>query len=102
MVEVSAPLLRHAEHLAVTCLQLDEDLSELHRRLCCDQSMNWAGRLGAGRMLRSPTAFEDAVKTLCTTNCSWSLTKVMVGKLVSEFGSVSSDGRPCFSYCRSA
>jgi N-glycosylase/DNA lyase len=32
---------------------------------------------GAGRMLRSPTAWEDAAKTLFTTNCSWSLTAKM-------------------------
>jgi len=32
---------------------------------------------GAGRMLRTPTLWEDAAKTLFTTNCSWSLTKKM-------------------------
>lgn len=30
---------------------------------------------GAGRLLRSPTLWEDAAKTLFTTNCSWTLTK---------------------------
>ena len=30
---------------------------------------------GAGRMLHAPTLWEDAAKTLFTTNCSWSLTK---------------------------
>ena len=30
---------------------------------------------GAGRMLRCPTVWEDVVKTLCTTNCSWGLTR---------------------------
>ena len=32
-------------------------------------------KLGAGRLLRSPTLWEDAAKTLFTTNCAWSLTK---------------------------
>jgi 3-methyladenine DNA glycosylase/8-oxoguanine DNA glycosylase len=32
---------------------------------------------GAGRMLRAPSLWEDAAKTLFTTNCSWSLTKKM-------------------------
>ena len=29
-------------------------------------------------MLRSPTVWEDVVKTVCTTNCTWALTRVMV------------------------
>ncbi|HIJ54705.1 MAG TPA: hypothetical protein HPQ03_01130 [Deltaproteobacteria bacterium] len=32
---------------------------------------------GAGRLLRSPTFWEDAAKTLFTTNCTWSLTQKM-------------------------
>ncbi len=40
------------------------------------------GSRGAGRgaILRAPTLFEDAVKVLATTNCTWGLTKVMVTK----------------------
>ena len=34
-------------------------------------------RQGAGRLLRSPTLWEDAAKTLFTTNCSWALTERM-------------------------
>jgi 3-methyladenine DNA glycosylase/8-oxoguanine DNA glycosylase len=34
-------------------------------------------RQGAGRLLRSPTVWEDAAKTLFTTNCSWALTVKM-------------------------
>ena len=37
-------------------------------------------------MLRSPTVFEDVVKTICTTNCSWGLTVTMVNALVGELG----------------
>src|SRR6266545_2400997 len=43
--------------------------------------LRWALARGAGRLLRSPTVFEDAVKTLCTTNCSWALTRLMVERL---------------------
>lgn len=32
---------------------------------------------GAGRLLRAPTLWEDAAKTLFTTNCTWALTKKM-------------------------
>jgi 3-methyladenine DNA glycosylase/8-oxoguanine DNA glycosylase len=41
---------------------------------------------GAGRMLRSPTVFEDVVKTICTTNCTWSATVRMVTALVDSLG----------------
>jgi 3-methyladenine DNA glycosylase/8-oxoguanine DNA glycosylase len=39
-----------------------------------------------GRILRSPTLFEDVVKTILTTNTAWSGTKRMVQAVVSEFG----------------
>jgi N-glycosylase/DNA lyase len=37
-------------------------------------------------MLRSPTVFEDVVKTVCTTNCAWSATVRMVDSLVTHLG----------------
>ncbi len=39
---------------------------------------------GAGRLLRAPTLWEDAAKTLFTTNCSWSLTRKMCDSVCSE------------------
>jgi len=39
---------------------------------------------GAGRMLHAPTLWEDAAKTLFTTNCSWSLTKKMCKSACSD------------------
>ena len=44
-------------------------------------------------MLRSPTVFEDLVKTICTTNCAWSATVRMVSALVGELGTPA-DGAP--------
>lgn len=41
---------------------------------------------GAGRMVRSPTVFEDVVKTICTTNTSWGGTTRMVNALVEYLG----------------
>ena len=41
---------------------------------------------GAGRMIRSPTVFEEVVKTVCTTNCTWSATERMVAALVEHLG----------------
>ncbi len=39
---------------------------------------------GAGRLRRSPTLWEDAAKTLFTTNCSWFLTKKICAAACSE------------------
>jgi 3-methyladenine DNA glycosylase/8-oxoguanine DNA glycosylase len=42
--------------------RLDEDLSEFYAIVRDDPALDWCA-LGAGRMLRSPTVFEDVVKT---------------------------------------
>jgi N-glycosylase/DNA lyase len=39
---------------------------------------------GAGRLLHSPTLWEDAAKTLFTTNCTWNLTQKMCDAVCSE------------------
>jgi len=66
-------------------LRLNADLSAFYEVARADPELDWAAA-GAGRMLRSPTVFEDVVKTICTTNCAWSATVRMVGALVSELG----------------
>lgn len=62
-------------------LRLDEDLADFHRECRRDPLLKFAARRRSGRMLRSPTVWEDLVKTLCTTNCSWANTKGMVARL---------------------
>jgi len=47
-------------------------------------------------MLRSPTVFEDVVKTICTTNCAWSGTVRMVTALVDNLGVAAPGGRHTF------
>ena len=66
-------------------LRLDEDLSGFYAVAAADPALAWT-TAGAGRMLRSPTVFEDVVKTICTTNCTWAATVRMVSALVSELG----------------
>src|SRR3954470_5499252 len=70
--------------------RLDEDLSPFYARAAEDPELAWAAS-GAGRFLRSPTVFEDLVKTICTTNCTWAATQRMVGALVSELGAPAED-----------
>ena len=78
---VQAAALTGAAHI----LRLDQDLSGFYALLADDPALSWATR-GAGRMLRSPTVFEDVVKTICTTNCAWGATVRMVNALVSRLG----------------
>jgi 3-methyladenine DNA glycosylase/8-oxoguanine DNA glycosylase len=70
---------------AARVLRLDQDLSTFYLRAGDDPELAWAAQ-GAGRMLRSPTVFEDVVKTVCTTNCAWSATVRMVDALVTNLG----------------
>ncbi|MEK9139088.1 MAG: 3-methyladenine DNA glycosylase, partial [Bacteroidota bacterium] len=69
-----------------TCLRLDEDFGEFHREARRHPEFRWIPRTGSGRMLRAPTVFEDVVKMICTTNCTWALTTLMVTNLVQQFG----------------
>lgn len=72
-------------------LRLDQDLSGFYESIAADPALAWAAT-GAGRMLRSPTVFEDVVKTICTTNCAWGATVRMVNALVSSLGDPSVGG----------
>ena len=78
---VRAAALSGAAHV----LRLDHDLSGFYELIAEDPDLSWAAT-GAGRMLRSPTVFEDVVKTICTTNCAWGATVRMVNALVSSLG----------------
>jgi N-glycosylase/DNA lyase len=65
-------------------LRLDDDLDGLYQAVAGHERLDWVMQKQAGRLLRSPTVFEDLVKTICTTNCSWALTKNMVNNLVDK------------------
>jgi 3-methyladenine DNA glycosylase/8-oxoguanine DNA glycosylase len=77
-------------------LRLDDDIREFYRLLAEDVDFGWIPTQGAGRLLRSPTVFEDLVKMICTTNCSWALTEKMVTGLVENLGRESDDGSRTF------
>jgi 3-methyladenine DNA glycosylase/8-oxoguanine DNA glycosylase len=67
-------------------LRLDDDLSAFYELCAADPELAWVPRVGAGRMLRGGSVFEDVVKTICTTNCSWAATTKMVAALVAGLG----------------
>ena len=77
-------------------LRLDDNIAEFYRLVAEDTDFNWIPSQGAGRLLRSPTVFEDLVKMICTTNCSWALTQKMVTGLVENLGRESGNGQRTF------
>jgi 3-methyladenine DNA glycosylase/8-oxoguanine DNA glycosylase len=76
-------------------LNLDEDLSEFYALVADDRDLSWAAA-GAGRMLRTPTVFEAAIKTITTTNVAWSATVRMVNALVDTLGESGASGARAF------
>ena len=85
-------IVRDVRHM----FRLDDDMQGFYEAVAQEPEFAWIGSEGAGRLLRSPTVFEDLVKMICTTNCSWALTEKMVHSLVNELGRESSDGRKSF------
>ena len=78
----SARVLKDVGHV----LRLDDNLDDFYQITNANPEFSWISHQGAGRMLRSPTVFEDLVKMICTTNCSWSLTEKMVTGIVENLG----------------
>ena len=77
-------------------LRLDDNVEDFYSVIEPHDNFAWVRTMGAGRLLRSPTVFEDLVKTLCTTNCSWGLTKKMVSNLVERLGERGANGALAF------
>lgn len=90
--QATAAVLNQVRHI----LRLDDDLKPFYLTMKKDPEFAWVSDQGAGRMLRSPTVFEDLVKMICTTNCSWALTEKMVTGLVENLGRKSSNGHRTF------
>jgi len=85
-------VVRQVRHM----FRVDDDMQQFYQTISAEPEFAWIVKEGAGRLLRSPTVFEDLVKMICTTNCSWALTEKMVAGLVNELGSESDDGRRTF------
>jgi 3-methyladenine DNA glycosylase/8-oxoguanine DNA glycosylase len=85
-------ILRDVRHI----LRFDDDLSEFYKLVGAEKTLEWIPKICAGRLLRSPTVFEDLVKTICTTNCSWSMTEKMVTNLVEKLGAPTANGKRAF------
>jgi 3-methyladenine DNA glycosylase/8-oxoguanine DNA glycosylase len=67
-------------------LGLDQDFSSFYKVASKEPKLRNAKKLARGRVLRSPTFFEDVVKTILTTNTLWGATKRMNLNLIATFG----------------
>jgi N-glycosylase/DNA lyase len=85
LVATATALAPSARRVLERVLNLKADLASFHSTCAGDPRFAWIARRGAGRILRAPTLFEDAVKVLATTNCTWGLTKIMVRNLIERF-----------------
>ena len=72
--------------IARRVFSLDVELDGFARSIAGEPDLTRALASGRGRILRAPTLFEDAVKILLTTNCSWAATKGMVSRLIALAG----------------
>jgi 3-methyladenine DNA glycosylase/8-oxoguanine DNA glycosylase len=98
-VTVETEKLNRSEQKEVTdkvtwMFGLDMDFSLFYAAARGEPKLARAKKRALGRVLRSPTLFEDVIKTILTTNTLWAATKNMTLKLVNEFGEpLSSAGR---------
>ena len=67
-------------------LQLDLPLDDFHAYCRSRPELCSIADAQQGRMLRSPTLFEDAVKVIATVNTTWAQTIAMAARLVEHFG----------------
>jgi N-glycosylase/DNA lyase len=74
------------KNIVRSMLRMDEPLSEFYTLCRREPHLRWVPKRGAGRILRSPTVFEDVVKMMFTTNCSWALTKIQTVNLTTKLG----------------
>lgn len=85
-VAFDGPDTRAMRRLVRRVLNLDLDLAGFYRtcRECDDFA--WVAEEGHGRLLRGATTFEDLIKLILTTNCSWAATRKMTRTLTERYG----------------
>jgi 3-methyladenine DNA glycosylase/8-oxoguanine DNA glycosylase len=89
-VESTRPLGRAKRaaiaHTISSMVRIEESYDEFYTEARKHREFHWVVKHGAGRLLRAQTVFEDVVKMICTTNCSWELTRVMAKNLTTKLG----------------
>lgn len=83
---ISANERESLENTVTWMLGLDQDFSEFYKLAASEPKLRQVVDKVQGRLLRSPTLFEDTVKTILTTNTAWSGTIRMAQAVVDQFG----------------
>lgn len=65
---------------------LEQDFSAFYEQAQGEPKLRKAIELGRGRVLRSPSLFEDVIKTILTTNTIWGSTRNMAQRLTEHYG----------------
>ena len=65
---------------------LDQNFETFYKTVHKEPKLKHVRDLARGRVLRSPTFFEDVLKTILTTNTLWAATKRMNLNLIDSFG----------------
>jgi 3-methyladenine DNA glycosylase/8-oxoguanine DNA glycosylase len=73
-------------HKVEWMLALEQDFSLFYKVARMEPKLRHVRKLARGRVLRSPTFFEDVVKTILTTNTLWAATKRMNMNLIAAYG----------------
>ena len=67
-------------------LQLDLPIDAFHAYCAARPELAHVPVKRQGRLLTSPTVFEDVLKVIATTNTTWSQTKAMIARIVNSYG----------------
>jgi len=78
--------IRNISEMINWMLGLDQEFSDFYALAGAEPKLAKAAARAQGRILRSPTLFEDVIKTILTTNTLWAATKRMNANLVAQFG----------------
>lgn len=76
--------------------RLDVDLAEFWTECRRHERLAWVPRKRAGHLMQSPTLFEDLLRLLFTTNCSWAATRLMCARTIDALGPTAPSGRKAF------
>jgi 3-methyladenine DNA glycosylase/8-oxoguanine DNA glycosylase len=77
---------KEVEQSVTWMLGLDMDFARFYLAARREPKLALAKKRALGRILRSPTLFEDVIKTILTTNTLWTATRNMTLRLVNTFG----------------
>ncbi len=95
-VVTAAPLSGKAAALRAglrRMLRLDVDLLPFWTECSRHERLAWVPKKRAGHLMQSATLFEDLLRILFTTNCSWAATRLMCSRTAEALGPVAPSGR---------